>query len=97
MSLEAIDSVQVADSSVHAEVISSVLIEIPVMPFDASKYRTNQLHLRLTQRQADAMRVIFDGLHEAKRKLDSGKHVDSPADAVKWILERIADEISPVA
>lgn len=73
---------------------AGVIIEIPVRPFDPNIYRTNQLHLRLTQRQADAMRVIFDGLHDAKAKLESGKHVDSPADAVKWILEKVADELS---
>lgn len=73
----------------------TVIIEIPVAVPTDSAYRTRQIHAKLTQRQADAARVLFDGLYAQDATLANGHHVDTPADAIKWLLEQIADGVQP--
>lgn len=75
----------------------SVSISAPIAPFQAREYRPRQLSLRLTQRQADALKCLYLGLHSGDTKLQSGRHVDTPANVVQWLLERVADGIDGVS
>lgn len=76
---------------------ATVLIEVPVAPFDPKAHRSRFLTMRLTQRQADALKCIAAGLKQSHEMLRSEKHVDTPPQAVQWMLEQAATAIEQPA
>lgn len=56
-------------------------------------YRTNRIDTRLDDVQSRGLRALFDGLHQRHEKLANGRHVDSPADAVRWLLEQVGGNL----
>ncbi len=72
---------------------STVLIEVPVAPFDPSAHRSRLVTVRLSQRQADALKCVQLGLTNQHARLATGGHVDKQAQVIQWILEGIADAI----
>lgn len=71
-------------------------------PIDASAQPANfrlHLDLRLTREQGTALRKMVAGLDRDKATIPSGRvggmnerRVVTPADAVRWLLERISDQ-----
>lgn len=57
-------------------------------------YISVKAEARLDAKQGRALKALFEGLHSRHEKLDNGKHVDSPPAALKWLLERIADQMT---
>lgn len=78
-------------------VIQNVLVELPTTGIPPATYIPRKIELRLTEKQGRAYRQVTLGIHETAAKLDNGKYVNSGVDAVRWILERIADSLAPEA
>lgn len=47
---------------------------------------------QLTREQCRAYRMLFDGL-EGRAELNNGRRVTNQGDAIRWILERIAEQV----
>lgn len=75
----------------------TVLIEVPVAPFDPTAFRSRFLTMRLSQRQADALKCIAAGLKQSHEMLRNEKHVDTPPQAIQWVLEQAATAIEQPA
>lgn len=73
--------------------VAEVTIAIPVHEPPAGVYHSNHVETRLTSHQATALRYIYDGLRAARARLADGRYVDSAASVVRWLLERVADEL----
>lgn len=71
----------------------SVNVTVAVAVSPPGVHRTRHVEARLSPRQAEAMRRMYDGLRLGHHQLDDGRHVDSAADVVRWILERAADDL----
>ena len=72
------------------ELPASVIIEVPLGPLDQG-YLSRHVEARFTSEvQRQAMRRLTNGLRQAGEKLEDGKPVTTHADAVKWLLERMA-------
>lgn len=70
-----------------------LMIAVPVVPLDETVYRSPVINLKLTPKQADALRVLYDALYERDSRLNNGHHVDTPYDAVRWLLDQISNEM----
>ena len=73
--------------------MSTVLIEVPVAPFDPAAHRSRLVTVRLSQRQADALKCVQLGLANQHARLAAGGHVDKQAQVVQWLLETLATAI----
>lgn len=67
--------------------IVSMSIDVPVMPLDESGYAAKFIQLRLSDKQARRLRSIQIGLEESDARLEDDSYVNSPLDAVRWMLE----------
>lgn len=70
-------------------VSGSVLIKAPFRPIETNEYVCRHVTVRLTRLAAEALKVIFNGLYEGHRTLSNGRHIDTAAHAVCWLLENI--------
>lgn len=64
-----------------------VLIELPVRR-ESSGYRCRRININLNAEQAEAMRMLFDGM--AGVQLKNGRRVANAHDVVKYMLEQVA-------
>ena len=67
----------------------SVRIDVPLLEPDPGTYEGKHVEARLTAVQGRALNLLFTALHKQGRTLKGGRHVDSRADAVRWLLERM--------
>jgi hypothetical protein len=77
----------------HADAESLAIIA-PALPVDFGEphgYVSDHVEMRLTRRQAVALRAVFDGCIAAGVRTPQRRVVDSHAAAVRWILDAIAD------
>ncbi len=74
------------------ELAGTVTIRAPRLPLVEGAYMQRKVEARLSQDQRKGLKMLTMGLHHEHARLASGKHVDSPADAVRWLLEQIANE-----
>jgi hypothetical protein len=74
--------------------ITTVLIEVPLL--DAKNHKSyGHVDVQLRGQRAplqNVWRKVHMALKTSHAQLSCGKHVDSPADAIRWVLERIAAE-----
>ena len=62
--------------------------------YQEGAYIHDQIHLTsLTRKQCVGLRWLFAGLRRTNVEFDNGKPVAYRQDAVRWILERLADEV----
>lgn len=74
-------------------VVRTVDMSLPVASVGPVVLR--RLDLRMTDRQAQALRLLFDGLTaegEAVR-IPGNPTVSQTADALRWVLDKIADAV----
>jgi len=64
---------------------------VPLAEPPEGAYRQRHLDIQLDSRQAEALRRMFDGLHASAAKLANDWFVNTPGDAVRWMLERLAE------
>ena len=64
-------------------------VTIPAADGSNERYQVRHVDVRLSTRQATALRLVFDGCD--LERLESGCRVANANDTVRFILERIAD------
>lgn len=72
---------------------STACIVVPVAAPPSGAYRQRHIDVHLDATQAEGLRRIFDGLQAAAAKLGNGRFINSPADAVRWVLERVPADV----
>lgn len=72
---------------------SSIDLVVPVL--DTGFPELRRIDLVLTARQSKAMRMVFDGLQAngEQIRLVGKREMRLPGDAVRWLLDQIADEV----
>lgn len=65
-------------------------IAFPLVPIDEGAYRKTHVDLQLSGRQALGLRALFEGLDRAGARLENGRRVSTPTDAVRFLLEQAA-------
>jgi len=69
----------------------TVCVEVPLAEL-GDCHLTRHCEARLDHRQAVALQRLHNGLDAAGARLAGGKRIYSRPDAVRWLLERIADK-----
>ncbi len=68
-------------------------ISIPARdPRSKPPYCEEHVDFHFSPAQALAVRLLLDALKAGHFMLENGQHVDKTPDAVRWILERVAEE-----
>jgi len=70
----------------------SAIIELPVAEL-GNEYVSRHCEARLNHRQSVALQRLFNGLDAAGARLAGGNRIYSRPDAVRWLLEQIAEAI----
>lgn len=70
----------------------SVRIDVPVAEPPRSGYRSRRFHVevQLSHTEAVAFRSVQEALDASHTRLACGRIVQSKADVIRWLLERIA-------
>lgn len=71
----------------------STVIEVPISEIPDNVPITRHLDARLPFEDAKVMRAVFEALHARHAKLNSGKHVDTPQQAVQWMLQEVGRQL----
>jgi hypothetical protein len=71
--------------------VRTVLIEVP-MGEPGAGYLSQHVEARMDARQALALKSLLAGLRDGRMEMASGREVRTAAEAVKWILEKLAAE-----
>ena len=71
----------------------NAIIEIPWKDLGPHALVRRRLELRLDPPHGKALRRVFDSLQYDGAQTADGSFVKSQQDAVRWILERLAEEI----
>lgn len=70
--------------------VESVTIEVPLAETPAKGYVSRHVEVNhMTERQSVALKILTAGLRREDRRLASGRSVNTSADAVRWLLERV--------
>lgn len=78
------------DAAAELFTVQIVTLSVPVGMYPESGYASNRCDVRLnTQNQRRALRKVVAGLAASNAQLQDGKFVQTPADAVKWMLEKL--------
>lgn len=67
----------------------TLTVRLPVVE-GFSGYSRRRVDVKFSRQQADFWRQLTTGLQESDAKLQSGKFVQSPSDAIKWVAENAA-------
>lgn len=67
----------------------SVDVQVPIFVMDG--YSRKRLDFTMSTREAKAAKAVKDASEMSELQLPNGKYVTSPTDAIKLILNRIAD------
>lgn len=70
--------------------IGEVLLAIPTMKTD--HFCPHRMHMLLSLKQQRGLRAVFDGLMDCSAELEGGRKVQKPQDAIRWMLEQVAEE-----
>lgn len=69
----------------------TILVEAPFAIMDS--FAPNRLTLMLSDKQKNGLRALFDALRMNGAEVEDGWPVNKHQDAIRWILEKIADEL----
>lgn len=67
-----------------------IVIEAPMGGLDEG-YLSRHVQVQLNGHQRETLRRLVNGLRDSDERLADGKAIESNADAVKWILEQLAE------
>lgn len=71
----------------------NLTIELPVCPPEGKEYIPRKLEARLNDRQARALFALRNALDRQTATTDNGQRVVYNPDAIRWLLEQIADQL----
>lgn len=69
--------------------VHHTLVEVPLADVPDPHYRQRHVNLQLSAAEADAMKRLLAGLDMQGERLANGRRVQTSADAVRWLLEKI--------
>ena len=70
----------------------TLTISLSLGEFDETAYAQQHVDVQLDRRQSVALKRLLAWLHSKHASLASGRHVETPPDAIRWLLEEIAFE-----
>lgn len=77
---------------VEPAVALAAIADVPLGRLDPAAYRSRHVEVgHMTPDQATALKRLAIGLDQQGARLANGKHIDSNADAVRWLLEQLGD------
>lgn len=88
VSAENVAAVETSTAMPEKPRIASMSVTVPVV--ESVGYAAQFIQLRLSSDQARKLRDIQLGLEESNAILADGRYVNSPLDAVRWMLEKFA-------
>lgn len=62
----------------------------PLMDYSPESFHQRHVDIRLSQKQSIGMKKLFSALKN-EAQLENNRFVQTPVDAVRWIMERVAD------
>ena len=68
----------------------AVTMEIPDRDRESPSYCEEHVDLRLTRPHALATRLLRDALRAQHAEMDNGRHVETTADTIRWLLDQLA-------
>ena len=68
-----------------------VQIDVPLAEAEPGTYMGQHVEARLTPVQGAALNRLFTALHKQGETLQGGRHVDTRADAMRWLLEQVSE------
>jgi len=74
-----------------AEAAPTVLLELPVGEIPPEAYLVEHADMQMTHTQAEALRRIIEGCKRDRAELRTGRLVQSPSEALRWVLEQAAE------
>ncbi|HEY1600460.1 MAG TPA: hypothetical protein VGG64_12710 [Pirellulales bacterium] len=88
--LKTLPTVKADEPEEKKPALPSATIDIPIGTMREDAYRLRHVDVQFTDRQSRAMRRLFDSLDATGERLENKKRVCSGADALRWLLERVA-------
>lgn len=70
---------------------TSCQVQIPLASAESDAYISRTFDVTLVRDHAITLRRVFNAMNAQHRKLKNGRHVDSPVDVIRALLEDIAD------
>lgn len=70
-----------------------VTVQLPVCQPEGNEYIPLKIEARLTDRQARALFALRNALDRQTATTDNGQRVVQNPDALRWLLEQIADQL----
>jgi hypothetical protein len=68
------------------------LVDVTIPRFDGlDGYVTKRFEVRLKGTEASILRSIRAGLEQQGCKLADGRHIKTPLDAVRWLIQQVGD------
>jgi hypothetical protein len=67
-------------------------LHVPLSPITPDGYQQDKIDMRggrLTARQRTVLKQLVRGLDDAGATLESGKQIQYPIDAIRWLLEAL--------
>lgn len=83
---------EAAEAEVEPVALRSVSVSAP-MVLEVSGYVGRHVEARLTAKQGEALKKLLEGLKAEFARVEGGRAVSSTADAVRWLLERLGEEM----
>lgn len=83
------------DDPVFVDRAALIEVQLRTVTVNAG-YTSKHVDCQLTQLQAETLKELTRAAHDGHAKLmptgryPSGQHVDTPADAIRWLLEQLA-------
>lgn len=69
----------------------SVVIEVPLLEIADNGYISRHVEINnLPPKHAATLKALTRALHEQHAKTAAGRHVDTPTDAIRWLLDQIS-------
>jgi len=71
--------------------VEIVQVSVPLAELKPNEYLNTHVDARLDPDQRVALRRLYNALWQQHAHLASGRHVESAADAVRWLLEAVVE------
>lgn len=85
-----LESVETVVPQIEA-VSRSVVIEVPLLEVADNGYISRHVEINnLPPKHAATLKALTRALHEQHAKTAAGRHVDTPTDAIRWLLDQIS-------
>ncbi|MBL4701791.1 MAG: hypothetical protein JKX85_11105 [Phycisphaeraceae bacterium] len=88
---EATEAIEKEPIPLKHQMLTGVL-KVPLLPHNPNQYATNRIDLSLKHTEALGFQMLCLGLKESGARLNNGNYVNTPQDAVRWLMQNIFSE-----